>query len=96
VLSGKGVGMSSSLSTFDSPKVAKANSPIPLLAVVLGDHLTLFSMITFFSIRVTAVVFGDHLTLFSVVKNTSSFSSASLACPFSIVCRRMVDSDTTV
>ena len=40
--------MGSSLSTFDSPKVAKANSPIPLPAVVFGDHLTFFSMITFF------------------------------------------------
>ncbi|MCA9997498.1 MAG: hypothetical protein KDE56_17185 [Anaerolineales bacterium] len=46
--SGKAVGMGSSLSTFDSPKVAKANSPFPLPAVVLGDHLTLFSMIAFF------------------------------------------------
>ena len=62
--------MCSLLSTFDSPKVAKANSPIPLHAVVFGDHLTFFSMITFFTCSVTAVLFGDHLTFFSVVKNT--------------------------
>ena len=62
--------MCSLLSTFDSPKVAKANSPIPLHAVVFGDHLTFFSMITFFTCSVTAVLFGDHLTFFSVVKNS--------------------------
>ena len=62
--------MCSLLSTFDSPKVAKANSPIPLHAVVFGDHLTFFSMITFFTRSVTAVLFGDHLTFFSVVKNS--------------------------
>ena len=72
--------MCSSLSTFDSPKVAKANSPIPLPAVVLGDHLTLFSMITFFSNWVTAVVFDDHLTLFSVVKNNMMLTVMDRSC----------------
>lgn len=51
--------MSSSLSTFDSPKVAKARLPRPFGVALFNDCIPLFSW--------NAVVFNNQVTSFSTI-----------------------------
>lgn len=69
--------MADLLSTFDSPKVAKARLPLPFLVSsgdIFNDRLlTFYSAVMLSFIRSAHILFGRLLT-FLLVKNNSSYS----------------------